>query len=115
MTDVFDRVVGQERAVAHLRAAVRAPVHAYLLVGPPGTGRRTAALSLAAALLCPRGGCGECDVCRRVLAGSHPDVAASLSRRPGLTQSPSRWWSHPVTAAGDGAPRAGGAVVGSMM
>jgi DNA polymerase III subunit delta' len=75
VTDVFDRVVGQERAVAHLRAAARAPVHAYLLVGPPGTGRRTAALALAAALLCPRGGCGECDVCARVSAGIHPDVA----------------------------------------
>ena len=80
MTDVFDRVVGQERAVAHLRAAARAPVHAYLLVGPPGSGRRTAALALAAALLCPRfdevgGGCGECDVCVRVTLGVHPDVA----------------------------------------
>lgn len=75
MTDVFDRVVGQEQAVIHLRAAVRGPVHAYLFVGPPGTGRRTAALALAAALLCPRGGCGECDVCRRVTAGVHPDVA----------------------------------------
>ena len=80
MTDVFDRVPGQERAVAHLRAAARAPVHAYLLVGPPGTGRRTAALALAAALLCPRfdeigTGCGECEVCVRVIAGVHPDVA----------------------------------------
>ena len=75
VSDVFDRVVGQESAVVHLRAAARAPVHAYLLVGPPGTGRRTAALALAAALLCPRGGCGECEVCARVTAGVHPDVA----------------------------------------
>ena len=78
--DVFAAVVGQEGAVAQLRAAARAPVHAYLLVGPPGTGRRTAAVALAAALLCPRfddfgTGCGECDVCVRVLAGVHPDVA----------------------------------------
>lgn len=72
--DVFARVVGQERAVAHLRAAVRAPVHAYLLVGPPGTGKRSAARALAAALLCPRGGCGECDVCVRALAEVHPDL-----------------------------------------
>ena len=74
MSDVFDDVVGQDRAVAHLRAAVAAPVHAYLLVGPPGSGKRTAALALAAALLCPRGGCGECDVCRRALAEVHPDL-----------------------------------------
>ncbi len=73
--DVFSRIVGQERAVVHLRAAARGPVHAYLLVGPPGTGRRTAAMALAAALLCPRGGCGECDVCVRATAGVHPDVS----------------------------------------
>lgn len=71
---VFDRLVGQERAVAQLRAAARAPVHAYLLVGPPGGGKRPAARAFAAALLCPRGGCGECHVCRRVLADLHPDA-----------------------------------------
>lgn len=71
---VFDRLVGQDRAVAQLRAAVPAPVHAYLLVGPPGGGKRPAARVFAAALLCPRGGCGECDVCRRVLADVHPDA-----------------------------------------
>ena len=51
MSEVFDDVVGQAPAVAHLRAAVAAPVHAYLLVGPPGSGKRTAAVALAAALL----------------------------------------------------------------
>lgn len=78
MTDgpgsVFAGVAGQDRAVAHLRAAAVAPVHAYLLVGPPGSGRRRAALAFAAALLCPEGGCGTCNVCRRALAGVHPDV-----------------------------------------
>ncbi|MCA1842769.1 MAG: hypothetical protein LC792_06170, partial [Actinobacteria bacterium] len=57
-----------------LVAATRAPVHAYLLVGPPGSGRRAAARGLAAALLCPRGGCGNCAVCRRVRAEAHPDL-----------------------------------------
>ena len=74
MSSVFDDVVGQERAVAHLRAAVTAPVHAYLVVGPPGSGKRTAAMAFAAGLLCPRGGCGQCDVCRRALAAVHPDL-----------------------------------------
>lgn len=74
MRPVFDDVVGQERAIAHLRAAVAAPVHAYLLVGPPGSGKRTAALAFAAALLCPRGGCGRCGVCRRAQAEIHPDL-----------------------------------------
>src|SRR2546421_2682725 len=71
---LFDDVVGQERAVASLRAATATPVHAYLLVGPPGTGKRTAATSFAAALLCPSGGDGTCETCRRVVSGVHPDV-----------------------------------------
>jgi DNA polymerase-3 subunit delta' len=74
MTDVFDRVVGQDAALAQLRAAAARPVHAYLLAGPPGSGKRTAARAFAAALLCPNGGCGTCDVCTRVLADVHPDV-----------------------------------------
>ncbi|MDQ1373662.1 MAG: polymerase subunit delta, partial [Actinomycetota bacterium] len=72
--DLYAGVVGQARAVAQLRSAVRAPVHAYLLVGPPGTGKLTAARGFAASLLCPSGGDGTCDVCRRVLGHVHPDV-----------------------------------------
>src|SRR3954467_1313763 len=48
--------------------------HAWLLTGPPGSGRSTAARAFAAALQCPTGGCGECHECRTALAGSHPDV-----------------------------------------
>jgi DNA polymerase III subunit delta' len=71
---LFDEVVGQPGAIAQLRAAARRPVHAYLLHGPPGSGRRAAARGLAAALLCPHGGCGECNACRRALNGTHPDL-----------------------------------------
>ncbi|HZM54802.1 MAG TPA: hypothetical protein VFC03_07225 [Acidimicrobiales bacterium] len=72
--ELFEGVVGQPRAVAQLMAAARRPVHAYLLHGPPGSGKRAAARGLAAALLCPSGGCGRCNSCRRALAGSHPDL-----------------------------------------
>ena len=73
---VFAGVVGQERAVAQLAAAAAAPVHAYLLVAPPGSGARQAATGFAAALLCADDdrGCGSCGPCRRALAGTHPDV-----------------------------------------
>ena len=71
---LFAGVVGQERAVAQLESAARHPVHAYLFHGPPGSGKRAAARSLAAALLCPDGGCGVCNSCRRALAGTHPDL-----------------------------------------
>lgn len=74
VAELFDEVVGQPRAVAQLMAAARRPVHAYLLHGPPGSGKRAGARALAAALLCPRGGCGACTTCRRTLAGTHPDL-----------------------------------------
>ena len=48
--------------------------HAWLLTGPPGSGRSNAARAFAAALECDDGGCGQCNSCRTVLAGSHPDV-----------------------------------------
>ncbi len=71
---LFAGVVGQARALADLRAAARRPVHAYLLVGEAGLGQGALVRGFAAALLCPNGGCGHCEVCRRALAGSHPDL-----------------------------------------
>ena len=71
---LYDGVVGQPQAVGQLRAAASRPVHAYLFHGPPGSGKRVAARAFAASLLCPRGGCGECNDCRRALAGTHPDL-----------------------------------------
>ena len=41
--DLFREVIGQDRAVAQLRAAAAEPVHAYLFVGPSGSGKRAAA------------------------------------------------------------------------
>jgi DNA polymerase-3 subunit delta' len=83
---VFDEVIGQPDAVAVLsRAAADAaeiiagrpgPVmtHAWLITGPPGSGRSVASRAFAAALECSRGGCGECDACRTALGGTHADV-----------------------------------------
>jgi DNA polymerase-3 subunit delta' len=73
---VFDDLVGQERVAGFLRAAVEsgAASHAYLFVGPPGSGKRSAALLLACALVCEDGGCGACPACARVRRGAHPDV-----------------------------------------
>ncbi len=49
-------------------------MHAYLLVGPHGSGRLAAARGFAAALLCHLGGCGSCRDCRLALVGEHPDL-----------------------------------------
>lgn len=78
MGEVFSELIGQERAVGTLRRAVsgesHAMTHAWLFVGPPGSGRSNAAKAFAAALQCPRGGCGACEECRTTLSGAHPDV-----------------------------------------
>lgn len=74
---VWDEVVGQSAAVAVLQAAVRDPsamTHAWLITGPPGSGRSNAARAFAAALQCEEGGCGHCQACTTSLAGTHADV-----------------------------------------
>lgn len=90
MPELFGDVVGQEKAVAQLRAAARSPVHAYLLVGPPGTGKGAAAKAFAAALVCGNGGCGECDDCRRAASGAHPDVVVWERSGPFITVDDAR-------------------------
>lgn len=83
---VWDTVVGQEEALAVLRRAVLeahqaedrdragAMTHAWLITGPPGSGRSVAALAFASALVCPDGGCGDCRACRDAASGMHSDV-----------------------------------------
>jgi DNA polymerase-3 subunit delta' len=75
---VWDDLVGQAAAVAVLKQAAaggaHAMAHAWLVTGPPGSGRSNAARAFAAALQCPDGGCGRCQNCRTALSGAHPDV-----------------------------------------
>jgi len=86
LAPVWDDLVGQERAVEVLAAAARSSdaalrgeaaagmTHAWLFTGPPGSGRSNAARAFAAALQCPRGGCGDCSACHTALGGTHADV-----------------------------------------
>ncbi len=67
-------LAGQAQVVTALRAAAPRPVHAYLFVGPAGTGKMQAAVAFAAMLLCPDGGEDACETCRRVFDGTHPDL-----------------------------------------
>ena len=83
---VFGELAGQEFVVDQLRRATEAGeamTHAWLFTGPPGSGRSLAARAFAAALLCDRGGCGECPSCRQVAAGTHADLL--LIRPEGLS------------------------------
>ncbi len=85
---VWDTVVGQPGAVAEFQGAAASAhghgsafgmTHAWLVTGPPGSGRSVAAVALAAALVCPDEGCSHCPACRSVLSGSHPDVTVVRS------------------------------------
>jgi DNA polymerase III subunit delta' len=72
-------VVGQPDAVRQLAAAARRPVHAYLLVGPPGSGKLALAQGFAAALLATGATAAADDEARRrhvrlAVAGQHPDL-----------------------------------------
>ncbi len=69
-------VWGQDDAVAALQAAASDPAsltHAWLITGPPGSGRSTLAYAFAAALIAPP---GDERVMRQVLAGTHPDLTS---------------------------------------
>jgi DNA polymerase-3 subunit delta' len=104
---VFDDLVGQEAVADELRRAVAGDgmTHAWLFTGPPGSGRSVAARAFAAALQCPRGGCGECPECRQVLHRTHPGVvfvtpaglsisveeARDVVRRAALASAGARW------------------------
>jgi len=118
MSGVFTRLVGQNAVVSELVAAAAAArgdaahdaaatgsmTHAWLITGPPGSGRSVAALCFAAALQCTSEGvpgCGQCRACTTAMAGTHADVrrvipeglsigvdemraiVAAASRRPG--------------------------------
>ncbi|QJA06452.1 DNA polymerase III subunit delta' [Thermosulfurimonas marina] len=73
---------GQPAAVKLFRRALESGrlAHAYLLVGPEGTGKATAVRALVAELFCETGGaCGNCRACRKLQRGTHPDFLV-LSR-----------------------------------
>ncbi len=93
---VYDQLVGQSHLVKILQGAVAAArsgeesqkmthamTHAWLFTGPPGSGRSSAAVAFACALICGSDGCGTCTDCRAAKAGTHADV--EIIRTEGLS------------------------------
>ena len=92
MASVYENLVGQEHITTILQGAVAASrtgvesqemTHAWLFTGPPGSGRSSAAVAFAQALICPNQGCGACNECQSAKNGSHPDV--EIIRTEGLS------------------------------
>ena len=73
----FAALLGNERIKQNLAGSLsRGHIsHFYLISGPRGSGKRTLAKLLAAAILCKGGDrpCLTCHACRRVLESNHPD------------------------------------------
>lgn len=70
-------MIGQEKLLSYLEMTIAEdrPSHAYLLYGPKGCGKKTAARYFAKALLCTGSEekpCGRCRSCTLFESGSHP-------------------------------------------
>jgi len=92
MSSVFDDLVGQEHIIDILQGAVAASrtgeesqemTHAWVFTGPPGSGRSSAAVAFAQALICPNNVCGTCSDCNSAKTSGHPDV--EIIRTEGLS------------------------------
>lgn len=74
----FEALLGNRQLKENLRAGIHRNrvSHFYLISGPEGSGKKTLARLLSAAIVCQRSDkpCLQCPACRKALANSHPDV-----------------------------------------
>lgn len=104
----WSAVAGQDRAVRLLTKVLEQNkvAHAYLFVGPAGSGKRSVALLLARSLCCRQPGsgsqpCGACVPCRKLAEGNHPEVEllqpeGATHRISDLRNLQARIWRRPA-------------------
>ena len=81
---LWDAVVGQDDVVATLTSAAARPetmTHAWLITGPPGSGRSVAARAFAAALQAPDDPEGTSHEAHTAFNGTHADVTVHVTER----------------------------------
>ena len=68
-------------SVAFQQFRKQQPVHAYLITGARGLGKKTLAMVLASALFCASENkpCGHCEACRQFFDGNNPDLLTVFS------------------------------------
>lgn len=78
---VWQSLAGQHAVIEQLtgQQTITSPTHAWLFTGPPGSGRSLAARAFAQTLQCEQHdpadrGCGTCQACETIGAGTHADV-----------------------------------------
>ena len=84
----LQEIYGNRYNIEHMKeAAVKGKLpHAYILNGPDGSGKKTFANYMAAALLCDRGvrngPCGTCPSCIKAATHNHPDIIRTVHEKP---------------------------------
>ena len=73
----LSQLLGNEQLKQNLRTSLQKGrvSHFYLISGPDGSGKKTLARLLAAAILCrsEERPCMQCNACRKVMGNTHPD------------------------------------------
>ena len=94
MSRYFPNLFGNERTKERLGAAIDSNTlpHAFLISGPDGSGKRTLANEICAALNCEKKGdpsatlpCNRCNTCRRIAEGKFTDIKVLARAKEKMT------------------------------
>ena len=86
----LQEILGNQLHIKHLKEAERLGrlPHAYIINGAQGSGKKTFARYLAAALLCEKGiregPCGVCPSCVKAATHNHPDIIWTVHEKPSV-------------------------------